>query len=169
MAETDDLAAIEPWIAGIMARFEPGRRMILARRIGMILRKINAVRVNANVDPDGAPMQPRKPKGERPAKPGKNKRTPIRQRGKRGAMFRRIELARNMIVVPGPDEVALTFRPRVLETAAVHHFGEVAPVNPKYANSIRTRYPERRLLGFGPGDSDLILAQIMAHLDGKAL
>ena len=164
--QSDDLAAIEPWLAGVMAPLEPGQRMMLSRRIGMFLRRINAARVTANRDPDGNAMTPRKTKAERKPKKG---RVPVRQRGKNGAMFKRIELARNMIVIPGADEVALTFKPRVVETAAVHHYGEVAPVNPRYANSISTRYPERRLLGFGPGDSDEVLAQVMAHLEAKGL
>jgi phage virion morphogenesis protein len=165
-ARAHDLAAIEPWLAGALAPLSPGRRLLLSRRIGMLLRKINAARVTANVDPDGEPMTPRKARPERKPKKG---RVPIRQRGKNGAMFRRIELARNMLVVPTADEVALTFRPRVLETAAIHHFGEVAPLNPKIANSIRTRYPARRLLGFNAADSNLILEQVMAHLEGRPL
>lgn len=163
----DDLAALEPWVAGIMARMSPGQRMMLSRRIGQALRKINAARVTANRDPDGEAMTPRKARADRPAK--KQGRVKVRDRGKRGAMFKRIELARNMVVIPGQDQVALTFKPRVAETAAVHHFGEVAPVNPRYANSIRTRYPERRLLGFGPADSDLILSYVMALLEGHPM
>jgi phage virion morphogenesis protein len=166
MIQADDLAAIEPWLAAAMAPLQPGQRLMLSRRIGMMLRKINAARVTANIDPEGNAFTPRKAKAERKPKKG---RVPIRQRGKRGAMFKRIELARNMIVIPGADEVALTFKPRVLQTAAVHHFGEVAPVNPKISNSISTRYPERRLLGFGAADSDLILEQVMTHLEAKGL
>ena len=169
MTESDDLAAIEPWIDGIMARLQPGQRTMLSRRIGMILRRINAARVMANVDPDGEPMAPRKEKSGRQPQRKKGARVPIRQRGKKGMMFRRIELARNMIVLPGPDQVALTFRPRVAETAAVHHFGDLAPVDPRLPNSIRVRYPARRLLGFAPADSEMILQQIMATLEGKNL
>ena len=165
MIEADSLAALEPWIAGALAPLSPGQRILLSRRIGAVLRRVNAARVTANLDPDGEPMTPRKARAERPNKKG---RTPVRQRGKRGAMFKRIELARNMVVIPGPDQVALTFKPRVAETAAIHHFGDVAPVNPRIANSISTRYPARRLLGFNPADSEAILAQIMAHLEGAA-
>jgi phage virion morphogenesis protein len=166
-AHTDDLAALEPWLDGVMSRLEPAQRTTLSRRIGMLLRRVNAARVTANIEPDGDPMAPRKPKAPRPTKVGREAKgdTPIRNRGKRGAMFRRIELARNMVTVPGPDQVLLTFKPRVAETAAVHHFGEVAPVNPRLTNSIRVRYTARRLLGFGPADSDAILAEVMAHLD----
>ena len=171
MPEEQGLEALEPWLGGIMARLAPGQQMMLARRVGRLLRMANAARVMANVEPDGTPMQPRKTKTghARKGQKGIRGKTPIRQRGGKGAMFRRIELARNMVVIPGPGEVVLTFKPRVAETAAVHHFGEVAPVDPRIPNSIRTRYPARRLLGFGAGDSEAILAAAMAFLEGRNL
>lgn len=160
----DDLTALEPWLAGFMARFTPGQQMMLSRRVGRIIRTINAARVKANVDPDGLAMAERKPKASRPNKKG---RTPVKGRGKKGAMFKRIELARNMQVRAAPEMVELHFKSHIAKTAEVHHFGEVAPVEPRFPNSIRVRYAERRLLGFGPADSHAILAAVMAWADGQ--
>lgn len=166
MREADDLAAIEPWIAGIMAPLAPGQRMILARRIGQYMRKVNAARVAAGIDPDGEPFTPRKPRKPRRTKPG---RTPIRQRRKKDRMFPRIELARNMMVTPSPDAVELAFKPRIAVVAAVHHFGKLAPVDPRIPRSILVRYAARRLLGFAPADVDTIMEMAMQWMETKGI
>lgn len=162
-----DFAALEPWLGSFLSRMQPGRRTMLARRVGQMLRRVNAARVAANLDPDGEPMAVRKQEKGRPPKGRARKGdTPIRQRGKRGLMFKRIELARNMVVTPGTDSVSLSFRPRVAGTAAIHHFGKVAPVDPRIPNSIRVRYTARRLLGFGADDRAALTASALEWLQG---
>jgi phage virion morphogenesis protein len=156
---SDDLDALEPWLGGLLAKTKPRQRMALARKVGQIMRQFNAARVNANVEPDGTPMAPRNPR--KPRKSGKERR------GKRGRMFKRIELARNMRVTPGPDEVLLSFNSRVAKTAEVHHFGLEDAVDRRVRNSIRVRYKARRLLGFGPGDREAMLAEIMGWLESR--
>lgn len=157
-----DLDAFEPWLHDLMSRVSPGRRLSLSRRVGQILRRINALRVAANIEPDGSAMEARKPKKER-----KGKRSRGRSRAASGKMFRRIELARNMRVRAAADHVELGFKPNVAKTAEVHHFGLEDAVDKRVPNSIRTRYPARRLLGFGPGDSDLLLVEVLTWLEGK--
>lgn len=144
-----------------MARLEPGQRLRLARRIGVLLRQVNAARVKANVEPDGSPMTARKPRDDRAA--GRRKG---RIRKKKDRMFRRIELARNMVVKPSADGVELGFRGRVAQTAAVHHFGLEDAVDRRNPRSIRVRYPARRLLGFAPEDEAAIMADALAWLQG---
>lgn len=155
----DNLDALEPWLGGLLAKTQPRQRMALARTVGQIMRRTNAARVMANVEPDGTPMAERKPK-----KPRKGQKE---RKGKAGRMFKRIELARNMQIEPSADEVSLSFKGRVAKTARIHHFGEEAPVDPKIPNSIRVRYKARRLIGFGPGDRDALLGQVMAWLDKR--
>lgn len=157
-----DLDALEPWLSDLMARVSPGRRLSLSRRVGQIIRRANAVRVLANIEPDGSAMEPRRPKQEM-----KGKRAGAKGPKAKGPMFRRIELARNMVVRPSADHVQLGFKDKVAKTAATHHFGLEDLVDHRKRNSIRTRYPARRLLGFGPGDSDMLMAEIMAWLEGK--
>lgn len=156
---SDNLDALEPWLGGLLAKTEPRQRMALARAVGQIMRRTNAARVMANVEPDGSPMAPRNPK-----KPRKNGKT---RKGKAGRMFKRIELARNMQVQPSADEVSLSFKSRVAQTAKEHHFGLEGPVDRRIRNSIRARYKARRLLGFGPGDRDALLGEVMAWLDRR--
>lgn len=152
--DNPNLDAIEPWLAGYMAKLEPRERGKLARRIGKTLRDINAARIRANIQPDGSAMEPRKAK--------RDKRGRLRQR--KGLMFPRTALARNLKVKTGPDEIEVTFRPLVAETAAVHHYGLTAPADPRLRNSIKVRYPARRLLGFAPGDLEAIDAAVIGHL-----
>lgn len=159
-----DLDALEPWLMDVMARVSPGRRLNLSRRVGQIIRRANALRVLANIEPDGTPMAERKPKKERQAKEKHGRVRPAKAKGK---MFRRIELARNMEVRPAADHVELGFKARVAKTAEVHHFGLEDLVDKRRKNSIRTRYPARRLLGFGPGDTNALMVEIMEWLDGR--
>lgn len=155
-----DLDALEPWLGGLLAKTEPRQRLALARNVGQIMRRFNAARVMANVEPDGKAMAPRNPK-----KPRKGKK---QAKGKAARMFKRIELARNMQVQPSADEVALSFKPRIDQTAKEHHFGLEGPVDRRIRNSIRVRYKARRLLGFGPGDRDAMLAEVMAWLEKRS-
>jgi len=148
---SNELDAIEPWIAGYLAKLEPGERVRVARKIGANLRKSNAARIGQNIEPDGAPMEPRKPKKERKG----------RLRKRRGKMFPRTRLIRNMRVRPDQDGVTVDFRQPVAGTAAVHHFGLVDKVDRRIPNSISVRYPRRRLLGFSPEDRELIMDTVV--------
>lgn len=146
----DGLEAIEPWLAGVIMRLKPGQRLRLARKVGQMLRKRNADRIRQNVQPDGSTMEPRKP----------------RRRGKerRGKMFRKIGLARNMRIKAKPDSVEITFSGQVAGAAAVHHFGLVDNVE-HTAGAPKYRYPARRLLGLPKADRDMIMETVMEVLD----
>lgn len=148
MSETqaEGLDALAPWLGGVLHKLEPGERLGLTRKIGKALRDANAGRIRDNVQPDGAPMEPRKSK--------RDKRGRLRRR--KGRMFPKTALARNLRAFARPDEVEVAFRPLVAGTAKIHHDGLTAPVDPKIRNSIKVRYPARPLLGFAPTDLELI-------------
>lgn len=151
----EGLDHLAPWLGGFMSKLEPGERRQLAKRIGKTLRDANAQRIRDNVQPDGSPMGPRKPK--------RDKRGRLRKR--KGRMFPKTGLARNLRAFARDDEIEIAFKPLVAGTAAVHHFGLVAPVDPKNKNSIETRYPARRLLGFASADIEAIDEAVMKHMD----
>lgn len=151
MITESGLEALQPWIEGYLARLSPARRLVLSRRIGQRLRRQNAERVRRNVQPDGSAMAPRA--------------ASKRKRKRRGPMFKKIALNRNTRVRARPDEVELFFAPRVSGAAAVHHYGLVDKVENR-PNSIRTRYPARRLLGFGPADPGEIMDEVLAFFEG---
>lgn len=145
------LEALEPWLDGYLQKLKPGERMKLARKIGQLLRRRNAERIIANVEPDGSAMAPRK--------------TGKRSRRKKGKMFPRVGLARNLRVFPGPDEVALRFNAKVAGTASVHHFGLTDAVDKRIPNSIKVRYPARKLLGIPAEDREAIMTEVFKWLE----
>lgn len=155
----DDLSAIEPWIGGLVGQLKPGARKRLSVKVGQLLRRANAARIAANVEPDGSAMEPRKPRKPRraEAKTGRIK--------KKGKMFRKIAKAKALKVRPDPDGVELRFaNPLIERTAAEHHFGLDGYVGRSGGKTIRTRYAERALLGFGREDPDAIMDLVLAHL-----
>lgn len=149
MTEQSGLEALEPWLEGIMNRLKPGERLKLARKIGQMLRRRNAQRIAANIQPDGSAMEPRKPRK--------------RGRSRRGKMFQKTRLARNMRVRAQPDQVEVSFKQAVASAAAVHHFGLVDKVE-KTATAPRVRYPSRKLLGIPPEDRDAIMDEALDWL-----
>lgn len=154
---SDDFNRLAPWIAGVARRFEPGAMRRIARKIGRALRRVNAARIAANVEPGGSAMQPRKP---RPLRDRKKDRV-----RKKGRMFPKIRLARNIRVDAAADQVELSFAGKVRRTAEVHHFGLRDRVA-RFRGAPQVRYPSRELLGFGAADDDIILETVLSSIDG---
>ena len=154
----EDLAQLEPFLAAYLNRLSPVQRRRVARKVGEALRRENAKRIAANVQPDGSAMDPRKkPKRMMDAK-GRLKRS--------GKMFPRIKLARSMKIRATPDEVSVGFEGPTGHTARAHQFGLVDFVGKtKEGRTIRTKYPERCLLGFGADDIDAIMDAALALLE----
>jgi len=152
----DDLSQFDEWFGRILAGLEPGQRRRAAVKLGQALRRSNLARVGANVEPDGRAMEPRKPRSDR--------RGRLRRR-QPGKMFKGLRRLRNWKI--DADEDGVEIRPAsgsVDRVAAVSHFGEVATVGYlRNGTRIRTRYPTRRILGFGPEDEHLAL-EIAASL-----
>lgn len=153
---SDNFNQLASWVAAIAHRFGDGNMRKIARKIGLALRRTNAERISRNVEPDGSAMEPRKP---RPLRDRKQDR--IR---KKGRMFPRIRLARNMVVDADADQVELTFSGKVAKTAEIHHFGLRDRVA-RFRGAPQVRYPVRELLGFGSGDGDVILATVLDGID----
>lgn len=155
----DDLAQLEPFLAAYLNRLGPAQRRKVLRKIGEETRRLNAKRIAANVQPDGSAMEPRK---KRPRM--KDARGRIRRTGK---MFPKIRLARSIRIRASADDVAVGFEGTVAHTARAHQFGLVDFVGrTRDGRVIRTRYPERRLLGFGPDDLDAIMDAALKMLEG---
>lgn len=153
---SDDLTAIEPLLGALAAQLKPGQRRQLAGKIGRLMRKQNAARIARNVDPDGAAMEPRKRRSARHG--GKVKR--------KGKMFPKIRKIQALRVKASADGVEVGFtNPMISRTASVHQFGEVGYVGrDQNGQIVRTRYPARRLLGFGADDQEAILDLVLEHL-----
>ena len=154
----DDLAELEPYLAAYLNKLGPAQRRRVARKVGEALRRENARRIAANVDPDGAAMEPRKKRKRMKDAKGRIKRT--------GKMFPKIRLARAMKLRATPDEVSVGFAGMIGHTATAHQFGQEDFVGrTKDGREIRTKYPERRLLGFGAEDLDFITRAALELLE----
>lgn len=151
----DDFSRLDPWIQEIASRFDARTRLKINRRIGMVLRQINARRIAANTQPDGAAMEPRKPRQS----VVKDK---VRKSGK---MFKRIRLAKNMQIKAHADQVELRFDSKVASAAEVHHFGLRDRIG-RFQGAPTIRYPSRQLLGLGPEDEASILDEILKVIEG---
>ncbi|MGL4892285.1 MAG: phage virion morphogenesis protein, partial [Aeromonas veronii] len=58
---TDDLSRLTSWADSLLTSMEPTARRQLAADVARKLRDSQAKRIRANCQPDGSPMDPRKP------------------------------------------------------------------------------------------------------------
>ncbi|AIT79098.1 phage virion morphogenesis protein [Novosphingobium pentaromativorans] len=143
----DAFARLDSAVSAYLESLSPAERRRTARKIGMALRKANAKRIADNVQPDGSPMQPRKP---RRLKAGKGQL-------KRDRMFRKLRLARSFKVRASADGVSIGFEGSVGQTARAHQYGLIDFVGRTEGGKVvRAKYPKRILLGFGPDDLDAV-------------
>lgn len=145
----DALDAFADHFDTMLADLTPAKRKAVARKIGQRLRRSNTRRIAANVQPDGSAMEPRQDRSKR----------------KKGKMFRNLRYARNFKVDADPHGVEVGFK-RYEGLARIHHFGLVSAVgrNKHTGETIRARYPKRRLLGFGEDDLDAITDEVLEWL-----
>lgn len=146
----DDLNRFDEWFGQILNGLAPAQRRKAAMTLGRELRKSNVKRIGANIQPDGTPMEKRKPRNDR--------RGRLRARNK-GKMFKGLRRLRNWKIEAGDDGV--TLRPATNSAdrvASVSHFGETATVGRLASGGeVRARYPIRRMLGLSPEDERLTL------------
>ncbi len=154
----DDLTALEDWLGDYLATLDPAPMRGLSIKIMREVRKANAKRIAANVQPDGTAMAPRKPDKRRTGRAFR-----IRNRSK---MFRNIRRLRNMPITADADGGELTFKGGLSRIAAQHHFGLTVTFGKlKDGTRIRARMTQRRLLGFNDDDRAGILDAMAKHLD----
>lgn len=154
----EDLQRLDAWLGQIMAGLSPAERKRAALKLGRQLRRANLARIAANVEPDGAPMERRRPRHDQRG----------RLRVKAGRkMFRGMRAMRNWKV--DADESGLEIAPvngLIDRIAAVSQFGEVASVGrTRDGTRIRHRFARRRLLGFSDEDETLAIEIATELLD----
>ena len=146
--DSDALAGFDAWMGRVMAGIAPAQRRKAVLKLGQALRRSNLARIKANVEPDGGSMEDRKSRLDR--------RGRVRSKAG-GKMFRKLRLARHWRVAARPDSVELSPKGNS-HIPAIHHFGKKGYVGRAPDGSkIFTRYPQRRLLGFGDGDDQLAI------------
>jgi phage virion morphogenesis protein len=146
--DDDALAGLDDWLGGILAGLSPAKRKRAAMKLGQALRRSNLARIQANVEPDGAAMEERKSRLDRRGRV---------TRAAGGKMFRKLRLARHWKIDARPDSVEISPKGRST-IAETHHFGKRGFVGRgPDGRKVFTRYPRRRLLGFGDGDDQLAI------------
>jgi phage virion morphogenesis protein len=145
----EDLSEFERWFATILNAVEPDKRKAAVMKLGQAIRRANMQRIAQNVDPQGRPMEARKPRLD-----GRGK-----LRRQTGKMFKGLRKLRNWKIVADADGVEI--RPAsgaVDRVAAVSQFGEVDVVGRlRSGREIRYRYPVRGILGIGAEDERLAM------------
>lgn len=160
MADGADLEQLHGWIGDMLASLAPGARRRMALRISKEIRRANADRIGAQVQPDGTPFTPRKPQ-----KGSRGRVGTIKQRRQARKMFAQLRQFRNLSAEASPDEAVVGFRsPAVARVARVHQLGLRDRVS-RDANAPEYDYPERVVLGFAAGDPARVLDLLLAELD----
>lgn len=140
---------LAPHLQGLIAALGPAQRRALAREIAAELRRRNAGRIAAQLNPDGTPYAPKKPRLRAQA-------GGIRRR----AMFSRLRTTRFLKVESSADAAVVAIAGRAARIARVHQDGlldRVAPGGPE------VRYAVRRLLGFSDADIDAVAGLSIDH------
>ncbi|WP_443478058.1 phage virion morphogenesis protein [Novosphingobium aerophilum] len=152
----EGFAQLEAFLVRELEKLSPARRRRIARKIGMELRKSNAKRIADNIQPDGSAMQPRKKRDLKAGKDGI----------KKGRMFRKLRLARSFKINATRGGVSVGFEGIVAHTARAHQYGLTDFVGrTENGKTVRTKYPERVLLGFTPEDLDHIAEIVFDMID----
>lgn len=149
----NELAPLETFASGLLARLAPAERRKLARSLAARLRESQSRRIGAQLNPDGSPYAPRKPRLRR--KPGS-----LRRR----AMFSKLRTARWMKTEASPDAAVVTFAAQVQHMAQVHHHGLRDRVNRRGGPEVD--YTARQLLGLTDPEIAAIEDAVLAHLAG---
>lgn len=147
-----DLRSLEDWASGLIASLDGQSRRALAREIAKELRDRQAKRIGEQLNPDGTPYAPRKPR--------------LRRNGgaiRRKAMFAKLRTAKYLKVEASPAAATLVFAGAVQRMAQVHQYGLRDRVSRK-SSSPEIQYQTRELLGIAAADRDLLADIILKHL-----
>ncbi|MBH9536928.1 phage virion morphogenesis protein [Novosphingopyxis sp. YJ-S2-01] len=155
----EDLEQLRTWLGGLIGALQPAERKKLTRRLAILMRKQNADRIAAQVDPDGNAFAPRKVDARRD-RLGQRKRK-IRDR----KMFLKARTAGYLKKRWTPDMAGAEFRGRMASIMRVHQEGLPDRVT-SFSNSPTVRYSQRRVLGFSQQDEEAIADQVIAYLRG---
>jgi len=158
---SDNLHALESWLAPLVARLAPAQRRQLATTVARELRRQQVANIRAQRAPDGTAWAPRK-------QPARNARGAIKrkaQAAKAGLdMFRKLRTPRHLQTRANPGEALVAIAARSQRIARVHQQGLVDRVVKSRADGPRYAYPARPLLGFGADGRALVLHLLMQHL-----
>ncbi|MEA9442257.1 phage virion morphogenesis protein [Aeromonas caviae] len=146
---TDDLSRLTSWADGLLASMEPAARRQLAGEMARTLRTSQALRIRANVQPDGSPMAPRKPQPKLKKSRGRLRRK----------MFFKISNPTWLKARASEQQAVVEFIGTANRLANIHHHGLKERMRGK-----EVKYPARELLGITEQERDQLETTLLAHL-----
>ncbi|AUZ80308.1 phage tail completion protein [Aeromonas caviae] len=145
----DDLSRLTSWADGLLASMEPAARRQLAGEMARTLRTSQALRIRANVQPDGSPMAPRKPQP-----------TLKKNRGRlRRKMFFKISNPSWLKARANEHQAVVEFVGTANRLATIHQYGLKDRIKGREIS-----YPARELLGITEQERDQLETTLLAHL-----
>ena len=142
-----DLEALETWLSPLLQKLDGRGRAQLARKAAQQLRRSQQQRIRAQMNPDGSPYAPRKPRDLR-GKKGRIKRR----------MFEKLKMARYLKAKGTPQQALIGFAGRVSRIARVHQYGLKDRAE---RGAPEVRYARREVLGLSSADIDAVRSVLM--------
>ncbi len=146
---TDDLNRLTSWADGLLASMEPAARRQLAGEIARTLRASQALRIRANIQPDGSPMAPRKPQPKLKKNRGRLRRK----------MFFKISNPAWLKARANEHQAVVEFVGTANRLATIHQYGLKDRIKGREIS-----YPARELLGITAQERDQLENTLLAHL-----
>lgn len=146
---TDDLNRLTSWADGLLASMEPAARRQLAGEIARTLRASQALRIRANIQPDGSPMAPRKPQPKLKKNRGRLRRK----------MFFKISNPAWLKARANENQAVVEFVGTANRLATIHQYGLKDRIKGREIS-----YPARELLGITAQERDQLETTLLAHL-----
>jgi phage virion morphogenesis protein len=152
----EGLEQLEAFLQSVMQGLSPAEMRKASMKIGQAVRRANLQRIAMNVQPDGTPMAPRRPRMDTRGR---------LRRADGGKMFRKLRAIKGWQLDARADGVEL--RPgKGAKVVAEHHFGLRGYVGRSPTGErVFTRYAARPLLGFAPKDEEAVIEALSKLID----
>ncbi|WP_454886168.1 phage virion morphogenesis protein [Sphingomonas oryzagri] len=156
---SEDLEQLTKLAEAMVAGMSAEQRRRATRAMGAELRRAQAARIAAQVNPDGTPFEPRKPRLR------SHHKVADRAKAKRGAvarkaMFVKLRTNRFLRAKTDADTIEVGFTGQAARIAWVHQEGLRDKIDPKHS-SVEATYPIRRLLGVAGADRERLLDRLI--------
>ena len=148
----DALSRLAHWAAPLLASLSAPRRRAAMVQVATYLRRSQAQRIGAQLNPDGTPYEPRKPQRLR-------KKGAIRRK-----MFEKLRTAKHLRKSATAESVTISIGGRSARIARVHQLGLRDKVDWRKPKSPTVEYPRRELLGITAADEDVITGILLHHI-----
>lgn len=149
---SDSLTALEAWAAPLLRQLDPDARAKLAKDLAKQLRRSQQQRIKRQLNADGTPYVPRKPRTLR----GKQERIK-----RKAPMFVRLGSPRFLKATGDGEQIAVGFTGRIARIARVDQYG----LNDRAERGAKqVKYARREPLGLTESERQLISDLLLSHL-----